>query len=150
MLDSLQDGTKTHTIRKYNPIRVEQMARHGLHIYWKQRRLISRDSKEPHFLFKSWFVKGQLLEFDEMWRPSDKGRIYVEPNPEENPTPLHVSLWPEAVVMTETEANALAQKDGFKSVYQMAAAFREMYGDDHGGIWIGITFTPPGDNPYGE
>lgn len=137
MLDDLLAGRKTHTIRRLNIDRLEQSNRLGMQIYWKQRRLITRDTKEPHFLFNAKFLKAQILEFTENWWPCAMG--WIEPMP--SGMALHVSQWPASISMTPEEAGALATRDGFDGVLSMRAQFMKMYKDEHQGTWAGIYFT---------
>jgi hypothetical protein len=137
-LPDLLSGKKTHTIRRLNIDRIEQSNRLGMQIYWKQRKLRPRDSKEPHLLFNAKFVKAQILQFTEEWWPCAMG--WIEPMPSGHS--LHVSQWPASITMTVEDAGALARRDGFDSTLSMQAQFRKMYKDAHQGTWVGIYFTP--------
>jgi len=136
-LDDLLAGRKTHTIRRLNFTRIEQMARLGMQIYWHQRR------PDCRFLFNSKFVKAQILDFTDEWWPCAMGYIMIFGY--SIPIRLHVHQWPASITMTEEEADALARRDGFDSISSMQAQFQRMYGSKHEGLWTGIYFTPPNE-----
>ena len=148
LLEGVQSGKKHHTIRKFNLPRLEQMARLGIQVYWKQRAIQYNPPREPHHLFNTQLTCVEALKFTSDWWPCHMGYLsqadLINEPYEVNEVWVKQLIKQEPVQMTKAKATTLAKKDGFDSVEEMSKVFRAKYGDEMGGLWSGITFRPPG------
>ncbi len=143
LLDKVLSGEKHHTIRKFNFDRLEQASRLGIQVYWKQR--VMKPANEPHHLFDTTLEKVQVLKFTETWWPCHMAWIYPRDftRKDELRDAVEWLRGERGEEMALYEAKALARKDGFDHIVTMSKKFEEMYKDEHGGLWAGITFAPP-------
>ncbi len=103
-------GEKTQTIRPHNPERVEQMARLGIQVYWKQR-----SAKNSDYLFDAELIGHDHIKFYKT----------VEGEPR-----MKMEVTGEWRVLGDAAMKRIARKDGFYSFRGLVDGLTDMYGED--------------------
>lgn len=115
--EKLIDGSKRTTIRRLDIIKIEQMKKLGIQVYWRLR------TKETEKLFDAKLVSVRVIQFDPVGYPI---REAVDPD-------LTKPFPPEGYKTRRIYGvEALARADGFVNADEMALFFRVTYGAHFG------------------